>query len=145
MSEYEVKIYKIWYADSPNEIYVGSTKRNLAQRMGDHRRHAKSGIPYKVYTIMREKGINNFEYVMLDSKLVRNRDEQMAFEQKYLDKLKPTLNSCRAVKNGDTRMLYFRERRKNKYYCNCCDISVVGGTGSAHNKGKKHIFNFIHS
>ena len=103
MTEYEIKVYKIWYADAPNDIYVGSTKRTLAQRMGDHRSNATKGRTSLMYRTMREKGTNNFEYCMLGSCLVSNKDEQHMFEQSYIDRLKPTLNMRSAYIHEDDR------------------------------------------
>ena len=100
MTEYEIKVYKIWYSDAPNDIYVGSTKRTIAQRMGDHRLMANKGTSL-IYRTMIEKGVNNFEYCMLGSCMVSNKDEQRMFEQSYIDRLKPILNMYRAYSTED--------------------------------------------
>ena len=44
-SKYKIKVYKIWYEDAPDEIYIGSTKESrLSNRMTWHRSSAKSGV-----------------------------------------------------------------------------------------------------
>ena len=104
MTEYEIKVYKIWYSDAPNDIYVGSTKHDrLSKRMKQHRSVATKGTSL-IYRTMREKGANNFEYCMLGSCMVSNKDEQRMFEQTYIDRLKPTLNSMPAYSSYSVRL-----------------------------------------
>ncbi len=93
---YEIKCYKIWWEDNPDEFYIGSTKHDaLSKRMGQHRSNARACGTSKIYQTMREKGYD-FQYIQLASCMVSNRDEQLAFEQQYIDQLKPTLNTQRA-------------------------------------------------
>lgn len=99
MTEYEVKAYKIWWDNDPDYFYVGSTRRTLAQRMGDHRSSANFGNNAFLYDYMRENGVNTFKYCMLGSCLVNNSDERRMFEQSYIDILKPILNSIKAHRN----------------------------------------------
>ena len=94
--QYEIKVYKIWYPDAPEDIYVGSTKLTLAQRMVQHRQNARRGKTSLIYTTMRAKGVNTFQYVMLGSCMVSNVEQQRMFEQTYIANLKPTLNTYRA-------------------------------------------------
>ena len=54
---------------------------------------------------MREKGINSFQYVLLGSCLVSNKDEQTMFEQEFITRLKPTLNEIRAHTTHEQRKL----------------------------------------
>ena len=143
---YEIKAYKIWYEDEPEQFYIGSTKRNLSVRMGDHRRGAKFGKAYRLYDVMRAKGVNSFKYVMLGSCLVSNMDQQRMYEQKYIDMLKPTLNSIRAWDHlNEDRSEYMKRYRAVKFPCVCCGKSYRKDTLLEHNKNKKHIYNFIHS
>ena len=96
-SKYEIKVYKIWWEDEPEEFYIGSTKeKRLSNRMTKHRRDSKSSLKTsKIYQTMRMKG-REFKYVQLGSYLVSNRDEQLMFEQLWMDQMKPTLNMMRA-------------------------------------------------
>jgi hypothetical protein len=94
--KYEIKVYKIWYEDVPEEFYIGSTKYDaLYKRMSVHRAHAKKGRKSKIYQTIREKG-GDFKYIQIASCIVSCKDEQCAFEQEWIDRLKPTLNSNRA-------------------------------------------------
>ena len=110
---YEIKVYKIWYADAPNDIYIGSTKHDrLSKRMKQHRTDATKGSPALIYRTMREKGVNNFEYCMLGSCMVSNKDEQRMFEQSYMNRLKPTLNMYRAYTSEEDYKGKKREQDK---------------------------------
>ena len=112
---YEVKCYKIWYDDEPEEFYIGSTKLNLSQRMVGHRSCARNDSNYIIHQKMREKGINEFQYVQLGSCMVSNKDEQMMFEQQYITSLKPTLNKIRSHSTPEERKLFQRiHHEKNK-------------------------------
>jgi hypothetical protein len=94
--QYEIKVYKIWYADAPEEFYIGSTKYDtLYKRMSDHRNKVKIGRKSKLYQLIRSKGIY-FNYSQIASCMVSCKDEQRAFEQQFIDELHPTLNSNRA-------------------------------------------------
>ena len=105
---YEIKVYKIWYDDCPDEFYIGSTKVGLSQRMSKHRNKVRQGRTSTIYALMREKGPNNFKYVQVASCMVENIDEQRQFEQHWIDELKPTLNTHRAYATEED----YRERKK---------------------------------
>lgn len=105
---YEVKAYKIWYEDEPNNIYVGSTKRPLSERMGDHRKKVRQGRTSRIYNLMREKGVNDFKYVLLGTGRVSNFEQQRMFEEMWIKKLKPPLNSYRAFATEEEH----REKRQ---------------------------------
>ena len=100
---YEIKVYKIWYSDAPDDIYVGSTKHDrLSKRMKKHRSNAVRRTSL-IYRTMIEKGVNNFEYCMLGSCMVSDKDGQRQFEQTYIERLKPTLNMRSAHVHEDDR------------------------------------------
>ena len=64
--EYRIKVYKIWYADCPEEFYIGSTKKKyLSERIAWHREDCRRGKGSKLYSLMREKGTNSFNYVQI--------------------------------------------------------------------------------
>ena len=112
MTEYQIQVYKIWYADAPDDFYIGSTKLRLSTRMADHRSMAKRGNPSKIYTLMREKGINSFEYVLVATCMVHNVDEQRQFEQHFISELKPKLNTNRAFRTAEERKEEIKEYRQ---------------------------------
>ena len=113
---YEIKVYKIWYDDCPDEFYVGSTKSGLSKRMTDHRNKVRQGKPSTIYALMREKGLNNFKYVQVASCMVESIDEQRQFEQHWIDELKPTLNEIKAyATEEDYRESNRRAKQKPEY------------------------------
>ena len=103
MAEYQIKIYKIWYADNPTDFYIGSTKEALSARMAKHRNKVKQGKASKIYSLMREKGINNFQYILVATCMVRSVDEQRQFEQHFISELKANLNTYRAFATEEER------------------------------------------
>ena len=127
---YKVNAYKIYWEDEPENSYIGSTQKTLSGRAGQHRTTAKLGATSRLYTTMREKGLNTFKYVMLGSCMVSNMDEQRMFEQTYIDKLKPKLNQMSAYKkNGKpqtiTTALDDEIYRQNHRICECGGHYVV--------------------
>ena len=89
---YEVKVYKIWWEDEPEEFYIGATKeKGLSYRMRNHRCRARKGGSSRIHSTMRRKGFD-FKYIQLASCEVSNKDESNSFEQQWINKLKPTLN-----------------------------------------------------
>ena len=111
---YEIKIYKIWWIDNDKDLYVGSTKQILSKRMSHHRSDCRcKKNKMKLYETMRENGYK-FKYILLDSYKVKAKDEQLKWEQYWIDKLQPNLNKynavCKVTKN-DYDKVY---RKKNK-------------------------------
>ncbi len=127
---YKIRVYKIWYEDCPEEFYIGSTKKQyLSERMGWHRKDCrKARNMSKLYTLMREKGINNFKHVQIAWANVSCIDEQRQIEQTYIDKLKPSLNMKKSYISNEDKKNY-RERTKNIKTCIC---------GSELNYGRKY-------
>tara|TARA_R100001369_G_scaffold44722_1_gene70880 strand:+ start:70 stop:522 length:453 start_codon:yes stop_codon:yes gene_type:complete len=110
---YEIKVYKIWYYDAPKDIYIGSTKQDaLYKRMRQHRASAKTKDS-KIYKLMREKG-NNFKYILLEAVQVSCKDGQLKAEQKWMDNLKPTLNTYRAIVNKPQNINIYEKFEKRK-------------------------------
>jgi len=109
--QYEIKVYKIWYEDAPEEFYIGSTKYDtLYKRMAVHRCEVKRGIKSKLYQLIKLKG-SYFNYSQIALCMVSCKDEQRAFEQHWIDKLNPTLNSNRAYGSDIERY----KQKKKKY------------------------------
>lgn len=136
-AQYEIKVYKIFYEDTPDTFYIGSTKKpKLSQRMSIHRRDARKGKNSLIYRTMREKGINEFKYVLIASCMISNIDEQRAFEQSYIEKLKPTLNMNKAYCSNEERKDYMKEynqkperkQKKREHNQSIIRTCVCGGT-----------------
>jgi hypothetical protein len=114
MTEYKIQVYKIWYEDEPDEFYIGSTKKKrLSQRMAGHRDAVKRGKTSTIYNLMRTKGVDDFKYVLIASCMVTCREEQLQFEQQWIDTLKPTLNSNRAYNSEGYNKEYNKDYYKN--------------------------------
>jgi hypothetical protein len=112
--QYEIKVYKIWYADAPEEFYIGSTKFDaLYKRMKTHRNCGKRGDTSKLYQTIRSKVVD-FNYIQIASCMVSCKDEQRAFEQSWIDKLHPTLNNRRAHGVDIERMKQYKQRPEIK-------------------------------
>lgn len=105
MSPYEIRCYKIWWGEDNPEMYVGSTKQTLCARMTGHRADAKKEKMDKIFRAIRNYGYD-FNYVMLESCIVNNTDEQRMREQEWIDKLQPSLNTYRAYTSIEDRNKY---------------------------------------
>lgn len=135
---YNIIIYKLWLRESPDIFYVGSTGRGLSVRMSAHKTNAKNGRNTKLYRKIREKGMDAFEYAPLRKKLVKSKNEKLELEQKYIDALKPTLNTSRAHYTG-TKKQYHMEYDKVRYVkirkmreCVCGSLYNNGNTSDRH-------------
>lgn len=115
---YPIHIYKIFWSDC-DDFYIGSTKEKLCKRMGNHRTYCRKGRQSKLHNVMREKGLNNFQYVLISTHNVSSKDEQRQAEQKVINELKPTLNMVKAFISKEERKQYKKEwiqeyRKKDK-------------------------------
>lgn len=170
-NKYKTMAYKLWWEDDPYNFYVGGThEKKLSGRMANHRAIARRGNKALIYQIMREKGINDFKYVMLGSKMVTCKEEENKFEQEWIDREKPTLNSQRAHGFDKERFKAYqkeynqrpdvRQRRRDNYdpvkqkqhynykhqfiYCKyCCTCLSNTASLKRHENTKTHIHNFI--
>ena len=162
-NQYEIRVYKIWF-NGGADFYIGSTKSPLSRRMGKHRSCMRIGSTCRLHNFMRE---NNgvFNYGLIASCMVSNKDEQNAFEQRYIDQLRPNLNTNRAHNTPEQRIEYQRQYRaanrenineRNRQYkmanreiilahaaervlCLYCDKHTSKGNLSKHKKAKTHI------
>ena len=93
--------YKIYCKDSSiTDIYVGSHKdrsgrksnhRNTCNNPNDRNHHLK------VYKCIREHGgWDNWIFEHIHNQYCENTTAARIIEQRFMDKMKPTLNSCRA-------------------------------------------------
>ena len=91
-----VRIYKMYWEDG--DTYVGSTKQALCDRIAGHRSaHAngkcgRSKIGVKIQTN------SDFQYVLLEKKMVADIDERRQLEQKWISSEKPNLNSRNEIR-----------------------------------------------
>lgn len=108
---YRINVYKLWWHGNDRDLYVGSTKQPLSKRMAKHRISCKGGIRYKIYEVMRVNGYD-FQYVLLDSYEVNNRDEQRKYEQHHIDLLQPNLNEIRAYRSPEVTKRWWKQHRE---------------------------------
>lgn len=147
----EVRVYKIWWKDEPDIIYVGCTEQTLAQRMRGHRSAARAEkVNTRIYQHMREKGITTFKYTLLEYARVQC-ELKGQLEQKWIDKLQPSLNTNYKVyvtkdevkQYSADYYIKYRKRMKGKTFrCVCCDqtYSLLGK--NKHLKTQKHYKNY---
>ena len=94
-------IYKIT-PHNCEEFYIGSTW-DMIQRERTHRQYSKNSTA-KVYIKIRECG--GFQMELLYEYECENKRELYMEEQRCMDKMKPTLNSQRAFRSEEDRILY---------------------------------------
>ena len=109
------KIYKI-VNDIDSCVYIGSTTIPLNKRIAHHRNKAKNTkINSKLYTYMRNIGINNFNIVLIEYYPCNNREELVQRERYHYKKIdkKILLN-----KNRPTLTIDELKNYKNDWYKN---------------------------
>lgn len=92
-----VKVKMIGYVYSitnskTSAIYIGSTIQKLSHRFKAHRSNAKSGKNGKLYSHIREIGVEHFNINVLEEYSIENESELCQKERDYYTKLKPSLN-----------------------------------------------------
>lgn len=86
----------IYLITTPNgNTYVGSTSLEIKQRWHCHRSTARSGKVLNLYKTMREEGINNCKFEVLEDGYWK-QSELKAKENEYMRKLKPNLNMSKS-------------------------------------------------
>jgi hypothetical protein len=121
MNKYQrSKIYKL-VCDIPEitSIYIGHTQQKLlCSRMGEHRRNAKNETKKsKLYTTMREIGIDNWQIHLIENWPCISIDDARKREQYWIELLKPDLNMIAAKSE-----LSKKERDKEFYQGNIVPI-----------------------
>ncbi len=105
-SRYKIKIYKIYWDDC-DDLYVGSTKKLLSNRISQHRTICKTGKKKtKIYEAMKKNGIYNLRYSIIESYEVFDKEEQLKWEQYHATKLQPNLNTYRCHNTNEDYKYY---------------------------------------
>lgn len=90
-------IYRLCSDVSP-EFYVGSTCRNLKQRLSKHKNKSWEAPNRKLYKhILENGGFTQWRMETLETLETDNRLTRFNREQFWIDELKPQLNSVRVV------------------------------------------------
>ena len=107
-------IYKIVNTET-NDFYIGSTFLSLDQRMQTYKSEYKRGLKKKLFDCMNKHGgIQNFEYLLIDTIQSDNRNELIDLEREWQLKLKPTLNTNVAGGSDKNRKRILKRRSKNE-------------------------------
>jgi hypothetical protein len=118
-------VYKIFHSKFPEQIlYIGSTKMLLRKRFQAHR-HMAIFHPSRLYTYMRQNGIENFNIQPIKS-YFGTKFELQKMEEFYRMKYNPPLNSRRCCVGLDPASPNYHKDRSRQYYKN--------------NKNRKHAY-----
>lgn len=106
------RIYRINYKDDEKFFYIGSTKKQLNDRLSAHRSASINGMtPF--YKFMREKGKENFNIEYIEDNVPI--DKLILRENYWINEIKPTLNKninlCITEKERD-KLKYIKNREK---------------------------------
>ena len=108
---YTAKIYKIVNTIN-DDIYVGSTKNELRKRFYDHKRNAiHKKLNNGLYDMINEYSINCFRIILIEEIECKNKEQQLQYEQRFIDKLKPKLNKRNAT---GTKCVHNKQRSNCK-------------------------------
>ena len=90
-------IYKLFSPNS-NSFYIGSTTKELKQRLSKHKNKSHECPKRKVYKhILENGGFENWAIIELYRFHTDDNIERRLCEQSYIDDLKPDLNSILAI------------------------------------------------
>jgi group I intron endonuclease len=117
------KIYKI-VNDVNDDIYIGSTVKQLSNRMAGHRSHSKILDNAKVYEFMRLIGVEHFDIILLESFPCNSKEELRAREHYYISTLKPVLNTNDSIDDVEKRIKNHRASSKLYAETHKSDISI---------------------
>jgi len=110
----ESMIYKLCCKDSNiTDFYIGSTT-NFSRRKSQHKKNCNNQTDehynLKVYKIIRDNGgFENFDMILIEKVNVDNKRDLEKIERKYIDELKPSLNSIRSY-------ISIEEKKSEKVY-----------------------------
>ncbi len=106
------RIYRVICTLDETKFYIGSTKKTIKKRLGDHRSTSNTGTtPF--YTFMREQGKDNFDIECVEDNIPA--EQLIIRENHWIAELKPSLNKntnlCMSDKERD-RLKYIKNREK---------------------------------
>jgi hypothetical protein len=111
------KIYKIFCdIEGEDDIYVGSTVRELEVRLDHHFKDAEinTSTQHKFYNHMMRLGLEHFHIMLVEDYPCENDLVLRMREQYWMDELKPSLNTKRAFLSADD---YFASKKtRSKIY-----------------------------
>jgi hypothetical protein len=106
------RIYCVKYKDDEKYFYIGSTQKEINERLSGHKSASINGKT-SFYNFMREKSRNNFIIECIEDNIPV--DQLIVRENYWINELKPTLNKninlCMTEKERD-RLKYIKNREK---------------------------------
>lgn len=131
------KIYKI-INNLNDDIYIGSTVKQLSNRMAGHRTFAKNLInKSRIYTTMRNNGISNYSIILVESFNCNNKEQLRQREDYYIQLLKPKLNMNNAVFNKEREKATQKVYQKTEKFKAGHKAFQLSDKGKAYNKAYK--------
>lgn len=120
-------IYQIFIESHPNIHYVGSTMTNLAERWQAHKKGFQTFLENRkkvisIHPYFESLGIDNFQIRLLKKYEVVDRKHLIAYEQLWINKLKPVniqkhLYKTRHIIRTLDRIDYYKNREKSLQQC----------------------------
>ena len=150
----EAHVYMIDKILDPNDkpdvnFYIGSTLTSVEKRMGTHKYYCDGGMNRKVYKYIRENGgWESFKYEIYETRIVNSLEEQLKFEQEFIDILNPPLNQVKSHQTEEQRKAskkkyalenkeHLKLKSRERYIKNFDDISAKQKIYAV--KNKEHI------
>lgn len=127
------KVYKIFCSIlGENDIYVGSTIKELEVRLNEHFTYAEINTSelHKFHRHMERLGLDNFHIMLIENYPCDHRMALRMREQYWMDKLKSRLNS----RNAFTSVADYKTQRKLYYKANEEAIKAYDKLYKAENK-----------
>jgi len=131
-------VYQISCVDSNiDEIYIGSTE-DFKERIIQHKTRYNCGFKLKVYEFIRANGgLSNWDIIPIEEiDFPISKLELRQYEQGYLDKYKPQLNSIRAYSSEEQQKEQKKENSKEWRTNNREEISIQKKEYNEKNKEK---------
>jgi len=138
------RIYRLYYKTDPSKCYIGSTRKTIHKRLGDHRSMSNAGTT-PIYRFMRENGKDNFDIecledaIPIDQLIVRenywiaehnpplNKNKNLCITDQERDRLKYLKNRDKRLEQVSARRLLKRDeinaQKMQHYYANKDQIS----------------------
>ena len=143
-------IYKFINKISGELLYIGSTNMDVMRRIGVHkhfiRNPEKDEDNKQLYYILKDIGIINIEFYVMNKIKCENDKELHEIENQYIKFYNPKLNTIRTepkeeYKDEDLIDINIIANRKNfpsiRYMCKC-GLYYIRGAITTHNKKDEH-------
>jgi hypothetical protein len=112
-------IYKI-INDINDNVYIGSTRQSLCNRMNNHRHNYKNAKKQtKLYVAINEIGVNHFKIILVEEVDVPDRQHLLKYEDKYIREY----NSVQTGYNGIYAHVTIEQKRTRKNTFNNTEVN----------------------